>query len=101
MGAFVHLRLLRQSLDQIDVVNQLPIFVMDMEGEDIFDSGTQLSEGIYVFGNEGNGVDFGELTPYSYTRISIPKVADNHIDSLNVSMAVAITLSQYYQKNLN
>jgi TrmH family RNA methyltransferase len=66
-----------------------------IEGESIYTYKLG-SSGIILLGNESKGIS-GELLPFITDRIMIPKLTyEQHgIDSLNVSMAASVILSEF------
>lgn len=75
--------------------NTLPIYGTFLEGNNIYRE--QLSqEGIIVMGNEGNGISQGIASKVS-DKLFIPPFAPetNGCESLNVSVAAAIVLSEF------
>lgn len=79
--------------DVIDANPSMPVYGTLLEGTDIFN--TELdNSGFIVMGNEGKG-----LSPAMRERISkplfIPPATADHPESLNVSIAAAIVLSQF------
>lgn len=72
----------------------IPVFIMDMEGENIYD--TKLpSSAVFVLGNESNGVS-DSIKKIGNTTISIPRFNNLwQTESLNVATATAILLSEF------
>jgi TrmH family RNA methyltransferase len=66
-----------------------------MEGVSIYSHKLDTS-GIILLGNESKGIS-EELQPFITDRIMIPKMTDaqHGIDSLNVSMAASVILSEF------
>lgn len=70
-----------------------------LEGENIYSK--QLSpSGIIVMGNEGNGI-CPQIENLINDRLYIPSFATGHVESLNVSIATAITLSEFRRRNMH
>ncbi len=89
-------------VDNEDFFSSIPkdysIYGTFLEGENIYN--TQLKkEGLIVMGNEGNGIS-NVVKQYITNRIFIPPfpIDDQTIDSLNVAMATAITLSEFRRR---
>ena len=72
----------------------IPIFIADMEGENIYN--TQLpSSAVLVMGNEANGVSESRRNIVD-AKISIPRFGNyQQTESLNVATATAILLSEF------
>ena len=72
----------------------IPIFIADMEGENIYN--TQLpSSAVLVMGNEANGVS-DSIRNIVDAKISIPRFGNyQQTESLNVATATAILLSEF------
>jgi TrmH family RNA methyltransferase len=101
MGAIlnvnVHYLDLGQFLNQA-FLNNIPVFGAFLEGESIYNHNLD-KKGVILLGNESRGIS-GELIPFVTSRIMIPKFSnpDNGIESLNVSMAAAIILSEFARR---
>ena len=72
----------------------IPIFIADMEGENIYN--TELpSSAVLVMGNEANGVS-DSIRNIVDAKISIPRFGNyQQTESLNVATATAILLSEF------
>lgn len=68
--------------------------LMDMQGENLYEADFKGNE-IFVFGNEGNGLA-KVWKKKNLKTLSIPKIGG--AESLNVAMAVGITLSHFCSK---
>lgn len=94
MGSIGKVRVVYTDLRKlIDANPQLPVYGLLLEGENIFEKKV-LESGFIVMGSEGHG-----HTPQIRQRITSgltipPANASDHPESLNVSIATAITLSQ-------
>ncbi len=79
----------------------IPVMGTYLEGENIY-SAILPDSGILVFGNEGNGIR-ESLLPYITRKLTIPRFPSEHVqtDSLNVSSATAIVLSEFRRKQLS
>jgi RNA methyltransferase, TrmH family len=77
----------------------IPIYGTFLDGQNIYTE-TLDSKGIIVMGNEGNGI--GDLVAATIDRkLLIPDFATNHkVESLNVSIATAIVLSEFRRKTI-
>ncbi|WP_205461725.1 TrmH family RNA methyltransferase [Mangrovibacterium lignilyticum] len=103
MGAIfrvkVHYLNLPDSLQQAQK-HKLPVYGAFLEGQNIYQH--QLSEtGILVMGNEGNGIS-PEVEQAVTEKIHIPSFASNETgsESLNVSMATGICLSEFRRRQI-
>jgi RNA methyltransferase, TrmH family len=76
-----------------------PVFGTFLDGENIYKSPLP-SHGIITLGNEGKGIS-DELGPYIDRRITIPcfHTGDQKPDSLNVSVAASIIISEFKRRN--
>ena len=98
MGAIMHV-----SVHYLDLTSffksvhekKIKIYGAMIEGVSIY-SGKPGKNGIILLGNESKGIS-EELIPYITDRIMIPKYTDatSGIDSLNVSIAASIILSEF------
>lgn len=95
MGALAHVKVHYTNLAEYLGNVRVPIYGTFLDGENIYRE--PLSEtGIIVMGNEGQGIS-AEVEVLVNRRLYIPPYpADSaHVESLNVGMATAITLSQF------
>jgi TrmH family RNA methyltransferase len=98
MGAILHVNVfytdLRKLLESASG-DKIRIFGAMVQGESIY-SYRLSNNGIILLGNESKGIS-EELIPYISDRIMIPKQTDasSGIDSLNVSMAASVILSEF------
>ncbi len=70
-----------------------------LDGINIYKS-NELKNGILVFGNEGNGVS-KEIERVVETKLLIPPFNNNEtVESLNVSMAAAIAISEFKRRSI-
>lgn len=80
---------------------ELPVYGTFLDGDNIYS--TELStSGIIVMGNEGKGIS-AAVAELVNRRLFIPPypIAATHVESLNVAMATAITLSTFRQWQSN
>jgi TrmH family RNA methyltransferase len=78
----------------------IPIYGTLLEGDNLFT--TELTDnGIIIFGNEGKGIN-NELLPMITRKITIPSFhsGESHPDSLNVSVAASIIVSEFRRRSL-
>jgi TrmH family RNA methyltransferase len=103
MGAICRVRIHYQSL--VPFVREkmekgIPIYGTLLEGNNLFN--TELTEyGIIIFGNEGKGIK-NELLPMITRKITIPSFhsGEGKPDSLNVSVAASIVVSEFRRRSL-
>lgn len=96
MGAIFRVEVKYTDLkDSFDELN-LPIYGALLEGENIYSQNLS-PEGILLMGNEGNGIS-EELQQMVTNKLTIPRVGDS--ESLNVSMATGIMLSEFHRSTL-
>ena len=98
MGAILHVNVIYTFLPELlerARDSGVKIYGAMLEGESIY-SYKLGSSGIILLGNESKGIS-EELLPYISDRIMIPKRTDAQqgIDSLNVSMAASVILSEF------
>lgn len=98
MGAILHVNVLYSDLRELlesAAEKKVRIFGTLLEGESLY-SQKLSNNGIILLGNESKGIS-EELMPYITDRIMIPKQtgARSGIDSLNVSMAASVILSEF------
>lgn len=94
MGSIAKVNLIYTDLSVVFEANkEKPIYGLLLEGENIFEK-EAFKPGFIVMGNEGNGIRTA-LKRYITDPLTIPPAnPKEHPDSLNVSIATAITLSQ-------
>jgi len=99
MGAIgrvqVHYGDLEAVLDEFD---DLPVYGTFLNGENIYSSALD-SHGFVVLGNEGQGI--GKAMSARVTRrLTIPSAPTSQSESLNVSMAAAVVISEFKREQL-
>ena len=94
MGSLTRVFLNYTELDDFLNETKLPVFIADMDGENVYKSELP-KEGILVMGNEANGVS--EVIKGLATHVvSIPRFGNiQQTESLNVATATAILLSEF------
>ncbi len=102
MGALARVEVYYADLPKL--LSQFPaeiIFGTFLDGDNIYSASLPPS-GIIVMGNEGNGIS-PTLRPHIGRHLYIPpgNPAAAHVESLNVSIATAIVLSQFQYHTLN
>jgi RNA methyltransferase, TrmH family len=98
MGAVLHVHVFYTNLAPLfesALEKKIKIYGALIEGESIY-SRKLSTNGIILLGNESKGIS-EELIPFITDRIMIPKQTDasTGIDSLNVSMAASVILSEF------
>ena len=98
MGAILHVNVFYTDLSSLFASapdKKVKIYGALVEGESIYSCKLGKS-GIILLGNESKGIS-EELIPFITDRIMIPKQIDatSGIDSLNVSMAASVILSEF------
>jgi TrmH family RNA methyltransferase len=94
MGSLTRVNLHYIDLNSFLEKTKLPIFIADMNGENVYKS-TLPKEGILVMGNEANGIS-KEVQELANHILSIPRFGNlQQTESLNVATATAILLSEF------
>lgn len=98
MGALAMVKVV--SIDLYDLLNQsrhqdIPVYGTFLEGENIYQQSLS-HRGIIVLGNEGHGIR-PEIQTFISHKLFIPSFPPekNKIESLNVSMAASIVISEF------
>ena len=101
MGALLHVKICYAQLSETlakAVSAGVKVYGTMLDGKSIY--GCQLVEkSIILFGNESKGIS-DELIPFITDRIKIPRYGSGQegIDSLNVSMAASVVLSEFRRR---
>ena len=74
----------------------LPIYGTFLDGKDIYKSELG-KKGFVVFGNEGQGIG-AKVAKHVDQRLLIPKAKTAGSESLNVGVAAAITISEFFRR---
>ena len=101
MGALAHVKVYYTELCRYLDGFSGPVYGTFLDGENIYRE--PLSEsGVIVMGNEGQGIS-AEVEKFVDRRLYIPPypAGSTHVESLNVGMATAITLSQFRSRMKN
>lgn len=97
MGAFLRVEWIETALDTICAQQpDLPCWIADMGGEDIFSLSVPTS-GILVVGNEGQGISLG-VRDLATEVVSISAPAGSGAESLNVGVATGILCAALRRK---
>lgn len=96
MGAFLRVQVEYTDLIEYFKTSKLPVYGALLEGENVYQK--ELSpKGILLMGNEGAGIS-EELKPFISSPITIPR--RGKAESLNVSIATGILLSEFFRKEI-
>lgn len=96
MGAISRVRVFYGPLaDVLDRHPDLPVYGTFLDGENIYTASLG-SRGFIVLGNEGKGIG-EQVARRATSRLLIPAAAGCGSESLNVGMAAAITLSEFFR----
>jgi TrmH family RNA methyltransferase len=81
--------------------HEVPVYGTFLDGENIFKSALT-SHGVIVLGNEGKGIH-NEYVPWIIRKITIPDFhsGSHKPDSLNVSIAASIVISEFRRISVN
>lgn len=93
MGAFLRVNVTYTDLKTYLGSTDLPVYGALLEGENVYKK-SLAPAGILLMGNEGNGIS-AELFPCITHPVSIPRFGQ--AESLNVSVATGILLSEFYR----
>lgn len=95
MGAIARVRVSYCDLNELLKEADVPIYGTFLDGENIYTKNLT-QNGVIVMGNEGNGIskDIEKLVTQKLYIPSFPSTAEC-VESLNVSIATAITLSEF------
>lgn len=95
MGAFLRIPVEYVDLNSYLSSTELPVFGALLEGENVYKQQLKPS-GILLMGNEGNGISDALIEKITHP-ISIPRFGK--AESLNVSIATGILLSEFYRNS--
>ena len=97
MGAIARVKVHYGDLEALfEEYPDLPIYGTFLDGEDIYRS-TLDKKGFVVFGNEGQGIG-AKVAKHVNKRLLIPKAKSAGSESLNVGVAAAITISEFFRR---
>lgn len=97
MGALARVRVSYCDLAELLATSPVPVCGMALDGEDLYRARLPLNGTVIVMGNEGNGIS-REVGAALTRRLLIPSYGDHAAESLNVSVATAITLSEFRRR---
>ncbi len=93
MGSIFRINLMYQDLSKFIESKNLPVYGAFLDGESIYQK-ARAPKGILILGNEGNGIS-KEIENLVSDKITIPKFGE--AESLNVSVATGILLSEFFR----
>ncbi|MES2590035.1 MAG: RNA methyltransferase [Bacteroidota bacterium] len=95
MGSLFRVNIVYEDLKTFIETKKLPVYGAFLEGESIYKSSLS-PKGILVLGNEGKGIS-NEIEKCVTQKITIPRFGE--AESLNVSVATGILLSEFFRGN--
>ena len=97
MGAIARVKVHYGDLEALfEEYPDLPVYGTFLDGKDIYKS--ELGKtGFVVFGNEGQGIG-AKVAKHVDQRLLIPKAKTAGSESLNVGVAAAITISEFFRR---
>jgi len=102
MGAFTRVNIFYEDLPlflaNYRKVTGLDCFGTFLEGDNIYAQNLP-ANGLIVMGNEGNGIS-REVEAEVTRKLFIPPFHDNHVESLNISMAAAIVCNEFRRRSM-
>lgn len=96
MGSFLRVKINYVNLERHLKETKLPIYGALLEGKNVYQERLK-NTGILILGNEGSGIS-KEIIPLINHPITIPKIGG--AESLNVSTASAILLSEFFRGSM-
>jgi len=98
MGAFADMNIVYTGLPEFLSNYKNDIFGTFLEGENIYKSELP-DNACVVMGNEGNGIS-KDIEAFINKKLFIPSAGNPKAESLNVSIATAIVLSEFFSKQI-
>jgi TrmH family RNA methyltransferase len=97
MGAIARVKVHYGDLEQLfEQYPDLTVYGTFLDGKDIYHS--ELGKtGFVIFGNEGQGIS-AKVGKHADHRLLIPKAKSAGSESLNVGVAAAITISEFFRR---
>ncbi len=93
MGALARVNIIYTDLSEVLRDVPVPVYGTFLDGENIYSTALS-TEGVIVMGNEGNGISDAVGAAVTH-RLLIPPYPGGSVESLNVAVATAITLSLF------
>lgn len=97
MGAFMRIKVVYTTLDEVRKQFALPVYGAVLDGEDLFRA--KLQPGILVIGNEANGISAENLAMISHP-VTIPAARNNETESLNAAVAASVILAEFFKQGV-
>lgn len=95
MGSIFRVKIIYTNLEEFLKKSEMPIYGALLEGENVYKTDLP-KNGILIMGNEGNGIS-ETIQKLVNQKISIPRFGE--AESLNVSIATSILLSEFFRNN--
>ncbi|MBQ7205179.1 MAG: RNA methyltransferase, partial [Muribaculaceae bacterium] len=97
MGAIARVKVHYGDLEDVfEEYPDLPVYGTFLDGKNIYSS--ELGKtGFVIFGNEGQGIS-AKVAKHVDQRLLIPKAKGAGSESLNVGVAAAITISEFFRR---
>ncbi len=95
MGAIFRIPVLYTHLETYLENYKGDSYVLDLKGEEVYEAHISKENGLYILGNEANGIS-DAISKICKHSLKIP--GGNGQESLNVSMAATILLSEIYRR---
>jgi TrmH family RNA methyltransferase len=97
MGAIARIKVHYGDLEELfETYPDLPVYGTFLDGKDIYKSELG-KKGFVLFGNEGQGIS-AKVAKHVDQRLLIPKAKTAGSESLNVGVAAAITISEFFRR---
>ena len=90
MGSFIRVKLAYQSLEEVLLLNKLPVYGALLQGENV-NRMQPVKDVLLIIGNESKGIN-SELLPYITHPVTIPRIGG--AESLNAAVAAGVILSR-------
>jgi TrmH family RNA methyltransferase len=89
---------LQDFLGHVSQINDFPVYGSFLEGESLYEADLK-KNGVILFGNESRGIQ-SNLLRYISKPLTIPSFSalPGHVESLNVSVAVAVFCSEFSRR---
>lgn len=99
MGAVARVNIIYTDIHVLLSGSRIPIYGTFMDHSENIYRSTLSTPALLVLGNEGNGIS-PDIEALVTNRITIPHSNGPHVESLNVSVAAAIAISEFMRKTL-
>lgn len=98
MGSILRIKITEQDLAVFLKKVKTPVYGALMQGKNIYQTTINNNKGIIIMGSESHGIR-QNIVKYINCPINIPKAYQSNTESLNVSMAAGIIISEIFRKN--